>query len=795
MLLNGLRATKWCQGPECAAVNKEKQMKILTFDLETENHTLNKRKASPFDPRNYIVEAGWNINGGEVQSVRFEENHRTEIMVDVLDSLEAGDMINGFNIKFDLLWIWWQPSLQRALKRGVTIYCGQYAEYLLGGHTTEVQMVAMNDVAEKYGGGCKIDAVKEMWEEGYLTSQIPADLLHDYLCGDGKDIIGDVHNTWLIMCGQIKRMKEEHPKEFRRMFKFRMDGLLATCEMEYNGIKIDRERGEELRTKQYNALLAANKELEQFIPELPPELVFNWNSNTHKSCLIFGGVVKYMKWLPHTDENGNIIYAKKKVEYPVFNGQAVPPSLCIKAGAYYVREVPEGQGFEHKGKWYQTQDRFKGGKRAGEGKTKQVSVQDKDKPKGAQQPHYFKFDGYVKPNPKWQGEQTDAYDQPLYSTSAEVIEALSKRGVPFTNALAESTKIAKDLGTYYWQEDKKGNRKGMLTLLGDDDIIHHSIHHVSTVTSRLSSREPNMQNIPRGNTSEVKQMFTSRFENGKVAEIDYSQLEVVIQGVLSGDPQLCQDLRDRIDFHCKRLAAKLGEPYEEVKHKAKVLEIEEYVVGRTNAKSFSFQRAYGAGAATISEDTGMPRSEVDALIEAEEKLYPMVVEFDKQLEKNINATRIPTANKLFINGVAFTQGEGHWDSPTGTRYIWREGSTPEFMHKHGKYTGFSPTERKNYPVQGFGGEVVQTMLGVLFRHMLEQDRYGGRVLLVNTVHDCVWLDGEEELTKEVALKTQEILESVPEVFNGAYPDTLNITVPFPCETEIGDNMFDMKVVH
>lgn len=770
-------------------------MKVLTFDLETENHTLNKRKASPFDPRNYIVEAGWSWNGGKVESQRYDEWHKEEVMAAQFDKLEKGDYIVGFNIKFDLLWVWWQPSLQRALKRGAVIYCGQYAEYLLGGHTQDVQMCAMNDVAEQYGGGCKIDAVKEMWEDGYLTSQIPPDLLHDYLVGT-DEIVGDVRNTYLIFAGQIKRMKAEHPPEFRKMLKFRMDGLLATTEMEYNGVFCDKEVGEELRKDLVLELEKASKELDEFIPELPPELVFNWGSTTHKSCLIFGGVVKYEKWVAHTDENGNVLYAQMDVKYPLFDNVPIPPEQCKKAGELYVIEVNAGQGdFEHNDKHYKVQDTFKSGKRTGEGKTKIVKVDNPDKPKGAKKPHYFKFDGYTKPHPSWKTEQTDAYGNPLYRTGAKVVDKLAERGLPFTTALVKRTGLDKDLGTYYWKEDKKGKRKGMLELVDDKGIIHHKLNHTSTVTSRLSSSDPNLQNVPRGDTSNVKKMFKSRFGgSGRMAEIDYSQLEVVVQGVLSQDPNLCQDLRDKVDFHCKRLAAKLGEDYQHVWDMCHTVEDPEYKKGRTDAKIFSFQRAYGAGADTIATETGMPRSEVDALIEAEERLYPLVKEFDTNLEAEINANRIPTSNNLFIEGVAFKQGEAHWDSPTGTRYIWREGIAPEFMHKHGKYTGFSPTERKNYPVQGFGGEIVQTMLGLLFRYMLENDRFGGEILLVNTVHDCVWLDGHGDKFEAVVREAQAILESVPETFNTAFPE-LNITVPFPCESELGTDMFDMNVLH
>ncbi len=770
-------------------------MKVLTFDLETENYKLNKRLASPFDPRNYIVEAGWSWNGGKPDSARRDEWHRDDIMKEQWDKLEKGDVINGFNTKFDALWVWDSPSFQAALKRGVTIYCGQYAEYLMGGHTSDVQMCSMNDIAEKYGGGCKIDAVKEMWEDGYLTSQIPPDLLHDYLVGNGE-IVGDIMNTWLIFAGQIKRMKAEHPAEFRTMFKFRMDGLLATCEMEYNGVYCDEEVGLELRKDLLVELGAATTTLESFIPELPPELTFNWASNTHKSCLIFGGVVKYSKWVAHTDDNNNILYAQKTVHHPLFDNTPIAPTHCKKAGDLYVLEVPEGQGqFEHNGKHYKVQDSYKSGKRQGEGKFRNVKEDNLDKPKGAQQPHYFKFEGYTKPHGAWKSEQTDAYDQPLYSTGAKVIAKLAERGLPFTDALVKRTGLDKDLGTYYYKEDKKGNRKGMLTLVDSIGIIHHKLNHTSTVTSRLSSSDPNLQNVPRGDTSNVKKMFRSRFgETGRMAEIDYSQLEVVVQGVLTQDPNLCQDLRDRVDFHCKRLSAKLGEDYQHVWDMCHKVEDPTYKKGRTGAKIFSFQRAYGAGADTIANETGMPRSEIDALIEAEERLYPMVKKFDSDLEREINLNRIPTANNLFIEGVAFKQGEAHWDSPTGTRYIWREGIAPEFMHKHGKYTGFSPTERKNYPVQGFGGEIVQAMLGLVFRYMIENDRFNGDILLVNTVHDCLWLDGKGDKFEDVTRKVHSILESVPTTFNTAFPE-LDITVPFPCESEIGKDMFDMNVLH
>ena len=778
-------------------------MNIFTFDLEVENHRYNKRVAGPFCPENYVVQIGWQLNNDKPHEQYYTEFHREPVLpVDIIDSLQEGDVINGFNIKFDLLWVWREPCLIRAFKRGVRIYDGQYAEYLLGGMTQEVQMVSMNSVAEQYGGGCKIDAVKEMWENGALTSEIPRGLLTDYLVGDGEEIVGDVRNTFLIMLGQIKRMREEMPKEFRKMLQFRFDGLLATTEMEYNGMYVNQEVAEKERIQLAADLKVATEKLQEFIPELPEELTFNWGSPVQKSCLIFGGTVKYGKWTHNLDVNGNIEYVQKTVKQPLFtvNGEQRPVSedMCTLAGELNVLEVPEctENAFFHKGAFYIVQDTFKSGKNKGIGKTKNVKQDDLEKPKGSIKDHYFTFAGYTKPNPKWAGKATDAREQPLYSTNADTIEALRNRNIPFTNTLSEYTGLAKDLSTYYWVEDDKGSRKGMLTLVGDDSIIHHALNHTSTVTGRMSSSNPNLQNIPRGDTSNVKKMFTSRFgEDGRMAEIDYSQLEVVIQGMLTKDKQLCEDLNNRVDFHCKRLAAKLNEDYEHVLHKCKVEEDAEYGAMRTGAKGFSFQRAYGAGVATIVEATGMSKADVEALIAAEQRLYPTVSEFDTALELHINNNAQRSSSQIFHNGIAFNQKVSTWDSPTGTTYKWKQGITPDFMHERGKYTGFSPTERKNYPMQGEGGFVMQTMLGKVWRYFVANDNFNNEVLLVNSVHDCLLLDGKnDEILKPVREDVHRILETVPEVFNKAYPE-LKVTVPFPAETEVGHDLYNMTVEH
>ena len=87
------------------------------------------------------------------------------------------------------------------------------------------------------------------------------------------------------------------------------------------------------------------------------------------------------------------------------------------------------------------------------------------------------------------------------------------------------------------------------------------------------------------------------------------------------------------------------------------------------------------------------------------------------------------------------------------------------------------------------------MLGKVFRYFSENNFFNGDILLINSVHDCVLLDGHGPRFEEVVKAVQAILEDVPATFNKAFPDTLNITVPFPCESEVGKDLFDMEELH
>lgn len=762
-------------------------MAYMIQDLEVGTKTHLKRKASCFHEDNYIVAAGWKVQKDKQASWIYYDKPGKDRAIKIPDHVT---LIVGFNLKFDLMWQWDSEELQSFFKRGGKIWDCQYAEYLLHGQDQKYHYCSLTETAPRYGGTEKIDEVKVLWDAGVNTPDIPKDLLIDYLVGTPEEDRngGDIGNTELIFLGQVKKARD---LGMIKAIQSRMDGLCATTEMEYNGLKIDIHEAKK-QLKELTALRhKAKTELQQYVPDLPEGLEFKWTSRVHKSCLIFGGTVKYQKRDVYLDpKTGELARKLQTEDWPLFENEPHDPKQVYEddKGMYVLKRIAGEPAPDFK----IYQDVFKGGKRKGQPKTKKVKVPGELKQK--YQDFFFTFEGYVEGRPEWQTKTTDGVGGPLFSTSSETVMSLEHTGVPFCKVLSDYEALDKEIKTYFISRDSKGNLSGMLTCVDPrDNTIHHNLNHCATVTSRLSSDNPNLQNIPRADKSNLKRVFVSRFgEQGRMVEADYSQLEVVVQGVLSGDAHLLQDLRDKIDFHCKRVAIqpKYGISYEEVVEIIKDEDHPDHSVWkerRTNAKIFSFQRAYGAGAPLIAAFTGMTVDEVQELIAADEATYPGVVVFNEKVEEAVKAS----ADWFYDVTNQGNFRKGTWQAPTGCLYTFRSWPAKDWQLERGITESFNPTEMKNYPIQGTGGEIVQGMCGMLWRHFVSNNNYDGKAFLVNTVHDCVWVDCHEDVADQVAADVKRIMEEVDVWFRQF---GVEITVPFPVEVEMGLNMLDLKHV-
>lgn len=755
--------------------------KYVIWDLETTTKTLFNRRASPFEPDNFIVASGYRRQGEQIFGEYYGRKPKPFDWFTKL--LKDTKFLVGVHIKFDLLYALREPQNLEAwmefVANGGTVWDCQLAEYLLEGQDPRFHMCSMDSMVERYGGNLKNDEVKALWESGVDTIDIDPDLLMHYLVGTDS-VHGDIGNTELIFVGQFQRAREQ--KQMRSIW-LNMGSLLATVEMERNGLYVDKPLGLRLAADLEEELKVITEELGAYLPtDLPFD--FNWSNRYHLSPLIFGGQVKYKARIHQTDDEGKPAYALKMETGYVCEDGVTRTHQEVEAGGYVVQ-------------------RFASGKNKGELKTKQLRVPDYDKPKLKWEEQFYTFQGFTEPNPQWKSSTAG-----LYSVKADVIEELTARNIPFLKTLGRVARLTKDLGTYFITVDKDGNYTGMLTLVGIDSIIHHSINHTSTVTARFSASNPNSQNISKGthnnsdgkydeengepDGSQIKRVFVSRFEGGSIIQDDFTALEVYIQALLTGCVGLKADLKAGKDMHCVRVSQKEGISYEEAFDLCVIKSVPAWKKKRTEAKVFSFQRAYGAGAAKIAASTGMSESDVKDLIAAEESNWPELKQYNADKMERIKQSRVPTST--FVPhperpSIQCQLGRGFSVTPDGKRYSYRESPTPLAFIKPGQgFTSFSPTEVANYEVQGAGGEWAKATMWLAVRAFYKAKNFGGRALLVNQVHDALYVDAAEDVRVKAAATLHACMLASNEFMEWFF--NWQVDVPVPAVCAYGRNMME-----
>ena len=739
---------------------RSKRTRVLTFDRETTTGKYMGRKASPFDPMNWIVATGWKYLDNEEVHYKY---YTSPSEFPTQDEMPLDDVLYlvGFNIKFDLTWKWDSPEFRRFRAQGGRIWDCQLAQYLLTGQVMNMKAgdmtrPSMNNTARRMGLPQKIDEVHVLWDQGVDTPDINPDLLLTYLCGSHKmgttdrygDVMGDVLTTEAIFKQQVAYARE---LGVMPLMEARMDALMCSTEMEFNGLRIDVVTAEKRRVSLQSARDELWENLQCETAALPFD--FNWGSGQQLGALLFGGDIKYDTKITHPT-------------HPYFFKEVVEPVLG-----------PDG-----------TPVVVKSGKSAGEVKTKKVKVYDETRPRTLTVERSHNFPGFVTLEDHWKTPSGAP------STSEETLDEIieSNPGIEFIELLGLYRWLDKDLGTYYRKyNERKGAWQGMLTLVQPNGYIHHNLNHCVTETTRLSSSNPNCQNLPRSDKSEVKRMFVSRFgKHGRMIEIDYSALEVVVKAMLSGDRMLTKDLMDGVDMHLMRLSLCKEEDYDTLKYilsdeaHARYREIKD---GRQDIKGYSFASQYGAGIKKMALTTGLAPEVIQALQAAEKARYADVTAYEESVYAAVESSARAVSNVKTPNGYPAKRGKYH--SPLGTIYTFTQGDAPSFLHKKGIYTTFYKPEMMNYPTQGDAGAIVQVIMGKLIRHFAELMNYEDQAFLVNTVHDCIWVDAHENIADQVAHDMKRIMENVPRYVEEMVG--LKSHVPYPVAVETGANMYDL----
>lgn len=778
---------------------------IMHIDLETENHEYYGSKASPYCPDNYVVESAWRIDTtqadgtttvGPTQSVRF--NSRADFLAG--NSAAEGCrwfhipedcwLIVAHNAAYEISWFltYQRQQFEAFLKRGGRVFCTMHGEYIASDFQS--MYPSLDETAPKYGGTHKVDGVKILWEQGVLTSQIDPMLLHDYL------VNGDIPNTALCFYGQCATFTQRGQMQY---VWERMDALLAWAYCEWFGLFVNMPIARKNQEEQEQRILEIKQELQQYIPkDLPETLDFNFGSDFHMSALVYGGPIKY----------------RKKVPYD--------PPQYVKADYWQVGDT-----------WVAVDDMpappgattYKSGKNKGLPKVFRLDTEE-EKLKWEDDLYFCpglvdiqELPEVIREKYAERGEFRQARTlqdgTPVYSTSTDAMEALARQGFEFCRLVNELGALEKDTGTYYlrteYNEDGSVKKlSGMLQYVipqspDGSGIIHHRLNTCSTVTGRLSGSNPNLQNLPRDGTSRVKQMFTSRYgAGGRITEVDYSALEVVMSCVHTGDRKLLSLLQNGTDMHCYRLAFKENKTYEEMYnlcHNADGPDYKYWKQQRTDIKPPSFAAQYGATAKGIAFATGCTVEYAQSFLDNEAKLFPDTIGFRAVIKEEVERTG--AAGRMYReqadDGSYRIYRIGTWTSPAGARYSFRQKEQWKEVvpgQRKQKVMDYKETEMANYWCQGEAFFLMAVAAGMVLRALLARDWFDNQVCLITNVHDALYLDSANpEVGREASLLVKQCMEDAPKRIHQLWPNYGIIgEVPFPAEAEMGTSMYSKEKV-
>jgi DNA polymerase I-like protein with 3'-5' exonuclease and polymerase domains len=273
--------------------------------------------------------------------------------------------------------------------------------------------------------------------------------------------------------------------------------------------------------------------------------------------------------------------------------------------------------------------------------------------------------------------------------------------------------------------------------LDDRSRIHPHYMQCVTSTGRLSSRNPNFQNMPRGGTFPVRKVVVSRWEGGHILEGDYAQLEFRVAGFLAKDDKVYEDVRNDVDVH-SFTASVLG-------------------VSRQEAKADTFKPLYGGFLGTPKQMQ---------YYRAFKQKYKQIAEWHETLQNDA----------ISFNRIVL---------PSGRYYNFKN----VFRMRYGGVS--NATAIKNYPVQGFATADLLPIALIKLKKLLTDRRM--QSIICNTVHDSIVIDVHPD-EQDLAVETmKEAMFSLPEECKKRY--NVDYDMPIGIEIKIGNNWLDMKEIY
>ena len=323
-----------------------------------------------------------------------------------------------------------------------------------------------------------------------------------------------------------------------------------------------------------------------------------------------------------------------------------------------------------------------------------------------------------------------------YSTNAEVLEKL-RFSHPIVDRVLEYRKLAKLSSTYV---------EGLMAVIDKETgKVHSSFNQTVTVTGRISSTEPNLQNIPVRTPlgREMRKMFVASSKDYVLVDADYSQIELRVLAHLSGDENMIEAFASGFDIHAATAAKIFGTDKDAVTPDM-----------RSAAKAINFGLVYGMGEFSLSQDLHISVKEAKDYIEDYLGSYPKV-------------------RAYMQDTVAFAKEHGYVKTMFG-----RKRTLPEILSSNYQLRTFGERAAMNSPVQGTAADIIKLAMVNVYNR-LKKEKLDARLIL--QVHD--------ELIIEAAIEAK---DAVCRILKEEMETAVSLLVPLKVDMETGHSWYDTK---
>ena len=321
-----------------------------------------------------------------------------------------------------------------------------------------------------------------------------------------------------------------------------------------------------------------------------------------------------------------------------------------------------------------------------------------------------------------------------YSTSADVLEPL-RTEYPIIDEILEYRTLAKLKSTYC---------DGLLKVIDNDGRIHSTLNQTETRTGRISSTEPNLQNIPVRTEvgRELRRFFTAR-AGYTLVDADYSQIELRVLASMANDETMINAFKSGTDIHAVTASQVFNIPVENVSS-----------ADRRKAKAVNFGIVYGIGAHSLSQDIGVSYKEADRYIKGYLANYGGVARFTEKCK-------------------ADAKEKGYAETAFGRRrYL------PELKSSNGMMRSFGERVAMNMPIQGTAADIIKLAMIKVYERLKNEFP---EAHLIMQVHDELIIETPEECAAAVSLVLKEEMENA-----------VKMSVPFTVDVHSGKSWYDTK---